>query len=913
MNRTINPEIVVAYVQCPRKAYLLLHSDEVGKANEYVAILERQKSVNHNEYLGNLKQQHSDVQSYSGRNLRNGSSFLIDGKLEDKGCEAACGILTKVLSPSLLGKHSYEPTIFVGTYQIDSDQKLELIFVGYVLGQIQGKPPAIGRIIGAELKSHTVSLDGGYKILAPILQNLRELIQADSSEPPSLVLNRHCSCCQFQHLCQTQAEKEDNLSLLSHATAKVLKQYEKKGIFTVKQLSYLYKPRRRNKRIKKAPLRLHKLELQALAIRTNKIYLHELPQLTRKPIELFLDIEGIPDRQYEYLIGLLVCDETNSCKHYSFWADAREDEGKIWQQFRETIDRYTDAPIYHYGDYEVRAITKLAKRYKSDIDTEGIKNRLVNVNTYIYGQVYFPVYSNGLKAIGKFIGAVWSSPEASGLQSIVWRCHWENTKDVKYKELLLMYNREDCQALKLLTDKLAEIKDSADTLSEVDFTHQPKQLATEVGIELHDKFDTILKIAHADYDKNKIALRHDKINDKPQAKRGGKKGHLGHTKLRPKTHKVVSVPTRAECPEHTGEALIESERITECIIINIILVKNGIKKTVVKYIGKKGFCQKCQRNYNPLELKTDYLAYGHGFQAWIVYHRLFLRLPYRVIAQTVADQFGETISDGSMVNFIRYFSGFYAETEQLLTRNILQSPFIHADETKVNIQGADQYVWVFTDGKHVMFKLTPTREADIVHKFLSGYTGTLISDFYPGYDSVQCKQQKCWVHLIREMNDDLWKSPFDAEFEEFVLKVRNLIVPILEAVEKHGLKTKKLGKFNTNITQFYANTISKTYKSDLVLKYQKRFLRYKDNLFVFLSEDNIPWNNNAGERAIRHLAVQRKISGSFFESMMPPYLLLLGIMQTCRFLGKSFLKFLLSKEKDIDRFEARKRKRYMEV
>jgi hypothetical protein len=89
----------------------------------------------------------------------------------------------------------------------------------------------------------------------------------------------------------------------------------------------------------------------------------------------------------------------------------------------------------------------------------------------------------------------------------------------------------------------------------------------------------------------------------------------------------------------------------------------------------------------------------------------------------------------------------------------------------------------------------------------------------------------------------------------------------------------------------------------LALKYQKRFLRYRESLFTFLKEDNIPWNNNAGERAIRHLAVQRKISGTFFESLAPQYLLLLGIMQTCRFQGKSLLKFLLSKEKDIDQFK----------
>ena len=223
MNKTITSEIVVAYAQCPRKAYLLLRSNETGRVKEYIAILERQKSINQNSYLDNLRQQYPAVTNYNGRELRNGSSFLIGGILQDEDCEAACGILTKVLSPSLLGEHSYEPTIFVGTHQIDSDRKLELIFVGYVLGQIQGKPPAIGRIISAGLKSHTVSLDNGYKILTSILQNLRELIQADSAEPPSLVLNKHCSYCQFQDLCQTQAEKDDNLSLLSHDTEKVLK------------------------------------------------------------------------------------------------------------------------------------------------------------------------------------------------------------------------------------------------------------------------------------------------------------------------------------------------------------------------------------------------------------------------------------------------------------------------------------------------------------------------------------------------------------------------------------------------------------------------------------------------------------------------------------------------------------------
>ena len=83
-----------------------------------------------------------------------------------------------------------------------------------------------------------------------------------SPAPPPILLNKHCPLCPFQRACQAQAEQEDNLSLLNGVTARVKRQYEKKGIFTVKQLSYLFKPRKRKKRSRKPPPVTHKLELQ---------------------------------------------------------------------------------------------------------------------------------------------------------------------------------------------------------------------------------------------------------------------------------------------------------------------------------------------------------------------------------------------------------------------------------------------------------------------------------------------------------------------------------------------------------------------------------------------------------------------------------------------------------------------------
>lgn len=272
------------------------------------------------------------------------------------------------------------------------------------------------------------------------------------------------------------------------------------------------------------------------------------------------------------------------------------------------------------------------------------------------------------------------------------------------------------------------------------------------------------------------------------------------------------------------------------------------------------------------------------------------------------DLFGERASEGSLINFIKNFSQYYASTENMLLQRILKSPFVHVDETRLNIRGTDHYVWVFTDGKHVIFKMTETREATIVHEVLKNFKGVLVSDFYGGYDSVQCEQQKCLVHLIRDLNEDLWNAPFDTEFESFVLEVKNLFVPILEAVGKYGSKKRHLNKFQKPVEQFYRkNIVGRDYKGETSIKYQKRFQRYKQSLFTFLEKDSIPWNNNMAERAIRHLAVQRKISGYFFESSAHQYLVLLGIAQTCRFQGKSFLKFLMSGEKDVDKFKASRR------
>ncbi len=899
----ITSEVFVAYSQCPRKAFLMLFSDDKGTPHDYYRIIEERKRTHKTEYLEIFQQEHLDAKKYDENNFR-GNNFLVEARLKSECWEAYCDVLTKVDASSSRRNLIYEPKIIIGTYSITNEQKTELLFIGKILGQIQKQLPAVGTIVGMDGKAHRVKLESGYKSINLFLKNLQAWVEEKPIEPPPLILNKHCPSCRFRDLCREQAVKENNLSLLDRMTHKAIQKYHKKGIFTIHQLSYLFRLRRNKKKRKsKLPVK-HNLELQALAIREQKIYIQDLPELSRKPVELFLDIEGIPDENFHYLIGLLICTGENASYH-SFWADTTDDEESIWKQLIEKINEYPEAEIYHYGSYEVKAINELAKRYSTDCEL--IKQRLINLNSYIYGKVYFPTYSNSLKAIGDFIGIYWTVPNASGLQSIAWRYQWEDSQEIEHKQKLIQYNQDDCRALKLLADEFCKILINSELESNIDFANQPKKESTETGKKIHNQFDTILKFAHADYDKKKISICKENTNGNT---RGGQKGHKGHTKAIPsKVNKVIYIPASEICSRCNGELLKEEYKIIEKVVIDLVFSKNGCRKKINKYISCRNYCPICYKYSAPqsfFEFATP-CSFGHGFKAWVVYQRLVLRLSYRMIMQQSKELFGESISQGSISNFLTDFSEQYAETELILIKKIIKSPFVHVDETQISIRGINQYVWVFTDGSHVVFRLTQTREAEIVHAFLSDYKGVLVSDFYGGYDSVNCKQQKCWSHLIRDLNDDLWEAPFDTEFECFVSEIRNLIIPILETVEKYGLKERHLNKFKKLVEKFYCqNIVEQVYRSDLAAKYQKRFERYRESLFTFLEQDAIPWNNNTAERAIRHLAIQRKISGSFSESGATSYLVLLGIMQTCRFQDKSLLKFFMSGEKDIDKFKRTK-------
>ena len=430
MQKIISSEIVVAYSNCPRKAFLLM-SGEQGVDVEYVKILKQKRFLQKSKYIKEINPTGSDIQIDKSNNLIKYGDTLVNVNLRSEHFGVSCDILTRTYKVSSLKKADYEPTIFIGTHNVGKEHKLELAFVGHVLGKIEGQIPEKGTIVSADGKSHGLKLKHLLIPLQKIVSPLQDWLSFPTNQPPQVILNKHCSVCEYQMQCRKIATEKDELTLLSSLTEKERKRQNNKGIFTVTQLSYTFCARRKPKRLASKPEK-YSHALRALAIREHKIYITGKPKLNIKGKLVFLDVEGNPELDFYYLIGLRIKNEDSYVQH-SFWANEKSDEKDIWDSFLDILAKIDNPQLIYYGHYEKVFLKKMKERYSKTADSSLLVDKLsaesVNLLSVIYSQIYFPTYSNGLKDIAQYLGFQWSDDAASGLNALSWRAQWELSKN----------------------------------------------------------------------------------------------------------------------------------------------------------------------------------------------------------------------------------------------------------------------------------------------------------------------------------------------------------------------------------------------------------------------------------------------------------------------------------------------------
>jgi len=345
-------------------------------------------------------------------------------------------------------------------------------------------------------------------------------------------------------------------------------------------------------------------------------------------------------------------------------------------------------------------------------------------------------------------------------------------------------------------------------------------------------------------------------------------------------------------------------------------MRSGLKRWVVRYRFHRYKCQACRTTFYPEERCWTRSRFGPEISAYALYLNIELRLPQIHVDESLNRFFGFQLPIGATTNGIkeREAKVFHGTYEALL-KKLCSGRLLHADETKISIRGTVGFVWVFASMDEAAYMYTETREGDFLQTLLKDFKGVLVSDFYAAYDAIPCPQQKCLIHLIRDLNDDLLKNPYDQDLKRVALAFTGLLKPMVETVDRFGLKSRFLKKHLHAVDRFYRQLSDAPFQSETAAKFKERLEKHREKLFTFLNFDGVPWNNNNAEHAVKPFAALRHfIGGVTSEKGIRDYLVLLSVCQTCKYMGVDFLDFLRSGEKDLHAFaESRRRRRKLSV
>jgi transposase len=405
--------------------------------------------------------------------------------------------------------------------------------------------------------------------------------------------------------------------------------------------------------------------------------------------------------------------------------------------------------------------------------------------------------------------------------------------------------------------------------------------------------ETINNAAYWDYQRERVYVKSGKNPSRKPRRRAAIR-----SVLTPNT--TAEYPRPSSCPK-CNSVLLQKQILTSRNVIDLRFTRHGIKRWITRHLAHRYECQSCRSTFLPLDRCFSKSKYGPNIIAYSVYLNIELRLPQERVNSHLSKLFG--LSFPSASKFKMQAAEAYRSAYDGILKGLCGGRLLHVDETSISVKGRNGYVWVLTSMEEVAYFYTPTREGSTIQTMLRDFSGVLVSDFYTAYDAIDCPQQKCLVHFIRDLNDDLLKHPYDDVLKRLGREFVYLVKPMIETVNHYGLKKRFLSKHRISVDRFYRKLSKESGAGDAATKVIERLKRNRDTMFTFLNFDDVPWNNNNAEHAIKAFATLRRvIDGVTTENGLQDFLILLSLCETCKYKHEDFLGFLRSGLKNIDDF-----------
>lgn len=357
--------------------------------------------------------------------------------------------------------------------------------------------------------------------------------------------------------------------------------------------------------------------------------------------------------------------------------------------------------------------------------------------------------------------------------------------------------------------------------------------------------------------------------EKTDRKQGAQVGHEGKTlKLVANPDKVITHQLKGHCKCGNDLGGLPIKDIQRRQVFD--LPEKLFEVTEHRIEVKECLCGMVHKATCPVSGVTQY---GDRIKGFAVYMNQYQFVPFDRLQEIMQDCFGMSISDGVLTKSNQVCYDQLKETEQSIRQSIIQNAVIHNDETGMRCDGKTQWIHSSSTQQHTHYSIQEKRGKVGIDKIgiLNEYKGISVHDRWASYDKYNCTHALCNAHLLRELKSvhqekgSVWAGHMISllVMANTLKKDDELNAIAIRYIERQFYKITQLGILEEpppiKSDKKKRGKVAKTKSLNLL----EAFINRKEEIFRFIHNKEVPFDNNLAERDLRMVKLKQKISGCF--------------------------------------------------
>lgn len=394
--------------------------------------------------------------------------------------------------------------------------------------------------------------------------------------------------------------------------------------------------------------------------------------------------------------------------------------------------------------------------------------------------------------------------------------------------------------------------------------------------------------------KSEIVRRTKSLREKSSRHTGGQKGHEGSTiEMNPEPDFIEEhqAPLFCEC---CGMPLDDVN--SECCGTYQVIDLPKYRPITIAHLvfGRKCKCGHVTKAEKPKEC-GKYVTYGPNIRALVSFLSEGQSVPYKRLCEILEDVFGVHISQGSIKNILDKQAEKSKPAYKEIKERIMQEKVLGSDGSGMFVNGEHHWAYAIQSKRYTYAFQDKSRSKHAIRKhFPNDFPNTILTtDRLATYFQMDVAgHQICLAHLLRNLQ---YLTELDTE-QTWSRRVTALLQASIKKRKTTAFKDitqKSVNSFKAKLNKLMTENLNNLHEE--FGKLQRGIKRCQEYVFTFLEHPDVPYDNNASERAIRVINVKGNVSGCFrSDKGADDFMILHSIMDTAKKSNKSKYEAMLA-------------------